>query len=356
MTDKASVPLSPADGVVVEEAPRVVFQHPFFAAFADAHFQISEQNGEVVMVANLAKNDVVMPLHGIKREFQIADDSPDGMMLAQVTKALKFVRGLHIGDALPKEILTREASWTLEGRYVQIAYQRVSLQLANWLTGGQQVITDPDELLQLANDPQIKRAVSEAFAEAAEKLGLGRDNKAQVIAHVEALAHELAYIEALRDQFRHVARMVDKVQALRRIYGREHSVLEVADQVARLAERALAEYDEAFLEVDAQTGEVLSVLRNLKSGIDYIRERRDELHAKLMVWDDLLAEWDRAAVKASPEKPDMLRRAYHFLAPRFMLVKEWVLMSKLRGSEGREGLSQIGDAARPTPPKNVMRW
>ena len=338
------------------DGARVVFESSFFHKLEDAFFHISEQSGDAVLTVSFAKNYVSLPFRGLKREFKIADDSPDGHMLEQVAKALKYVKGLRIGDPLPKEILTREASWALSERHTKIAFQRLSVQLVRWLTGGQEVITDPDELLQFADDPQIKKEVNRAFGEAAERLGLGRDHKEEVIRHVEALAHELAYIEALRDRFRHVRAMEDKIQGLRRLYGRERSVLEVADQVARLGGRAVAEFNDSFLEVDAQTGEIISVLRNLDNQIAYIRDKRDDIYARLMAWDEILDVWDKVELKVSPDKPDLLRNAYQFLAPRYMMVKEWVLMTKLQGSEG-DGVSQLaGKDGKPKKPPHVMRW
>ncbi len=331
-------PDPPAEGI-----PRVTFEHWFFHKVDDLHFQLSEQSGEPVMLVKYAKNDVSMSFRGVKREFKITDDSPDGRMLDQVAKSLKFVKGLRIGDPLPREILTREASWDLSNRHRTIAHQRVSVQLVNWMTGGDQVITEPEELLQLADDPLIKKQVSRAFGEAAIKLGLGVDHKEEVVQHVQTLANELAYIEALRDRFRRVRTMEEKIQTLRRLYGRERSVLQVADQVARLGERAVSEFNAMFLEIDAQTGEILSVLRNLNSQIAYIRDKRDELYVKLSAWDDILAQWDNVVMKVIPGNPELLRRTYHFLAPRYMMVKEWVLMTKLIGAEQKK----LG---------HVMRW
>lgn len=360
MSDEASAPraagTTPADSSS-DTTPRVAFEHAFFTKLEDAFFQKSEQSGEPVLTIRFAKNHFSLPFKGILREFNIPADGPDAQMLEQVAKALKYVKGLRIGDPLPKEILTREASWQLSERHLKIAYQRVSVQLVNWMTGGQDVVTDPEELLQLADDPQIKKTVNKAFGEAAEKLGLGRDHKEEVVNHVEALAHELAYIEALRDRFRHVVKMETKIQELRRLYGRERSVLEIADQVARLGERAVDDFTTAFLEVDAQTGEILSALRNLDSQIAYIRDKRDDIHAKLMAWDDVLTEWDKVEIKMSPDKPELLRRAYQFLAPRYMAVKEWVLMSRLQSGDGGSGVSQISAAdKKPKKPTNVMRW
>lgn len=359
MTEETPVsappPDAPESGTAAEDGlPRVTFAHSFFAKLEDVCFRISDQTGEAVMNVRFAKNEVSLPLKGIKKELKLADDSPDSQMLDQCAEALKYVKGLRLGDTLPREMITREASWNLSERHVKIAYQRIAVQLVNWMTGGDQVITDPEELLQLADDPHIKKSINKAFGEAAVKLGLGLDHKEEVINHVQKLAQELAYIEALRERLRHIDTMNSKIQALRRLYGRERSVMEVADQVARLCERALKEFKDTFLEVDAQTGEILSVLRNLNSQIEYIRDKRDELHARLMAWDDTLIEWDKAQIKMGEDKPELFRRTYHFLAPRYMMVNEWVLMTKPRPAG--EATSLLGKDGKPKKPVHVMRW
>jgi hypothetical protein len=337
-----------------ESSPKIRFDHWFFAKMEDIFFQLSGPEKEPTLVAKYSKNDVMLTLKGISKEFDIDPKGADGWMLDQVAKGLKYVKGLRLGDPLPKEILTREASWSLSRRHQEIAYQRVSLQLVNWMSGGDTMITDPDELLQLAEDPAIKKQIATAFGEAAEKLGYGRDEKEAVIKHVEELAKELAYIEALRDRFRRIKIMDDKIQGLRRLYGREKSVLEIADQVARLGERAVKEFEQMFLEVDAQTGEILSVLKNLNATIPYIRDKRDDLHIRLMAWDELLDRWQQTEVKASQQNLTLIRDTYKFLAPRFMVVKEWVLMTKLQ--DGAKGVSQVGGNAQGKKIGGQMRW
>jgi len=339
-----------------DSAPKIRFDHWFFHKMEEVHFQLSGADKEPTLLAKYAKNEVVLTLKGISKEFNIDPKSADGQMLDQVGKGLKYVKGLRLGDPLPKEILTREASWSLSARHRQVAYQRVSLQLVNWMSGGETMITDPDELLQLAEDPAIKKQIAAAFGEAAEKLGYGRDQKEEVVKHVEELAKELAYIEALRDRFRRVRVMDDKVQQLRRLYGREKSVLEIADQVARLVVRAVQEFEQMFLEVDAQTGEILSVLRNLSTQVAYIRDKRDDLHIRLMAWDDILDSWQKVEMKASPHHPTLLRETYKFLAPRFMMVKEWVLMSKLQDGGSLKAVSQVGGAAGGKKIGGQMKW
>jgi hypothetical protein len=204
------------------------------------------------------------------------------------------------------------------------------MQLVCWMTGSDTLITNPDALLQLAEDPLTKKKVNEAFGEAAERLGLGRDNRKDVVGYVEKLSHELAYVEALRDKFADITVLQRKVVGLRKIYARDRSVVAVVDQVVKLLELAVADLSKRFLEVDGQTGEILAVLKNLENQVLFIRDRRDDLHIRLMAWDEVIQEWRNVEICVSYRLNDMIAKVYRFLAPRFMKVDDWVLMTKLQ--------------------------
>jgi hypothetical protein len=310
-------------------ADSVRFDHAFFRRVDDIYFRADPASGEPVAVVQLGEETVVLPLDGIKREFHLAG-TPDGDMLTLLAKGLKYVKALRIGDPVPPEITSRKASWEPEPRHRQIAYHRLSMQLLGWLSHDEHIITDPEELLQVAGDPTFRKKVNEAFAEAAEHLGLGRENREQVTHYLSDLAQELAYIEALRDQFKAIKAMEQKIQALRRLYGSERSVLEVADPVARLMERALADFTGQFEQADAQTGEIMAVLKNIDLQKSYIQDTRDQLHVRLMAWEDVLDDWALQAPKKSQNAVDLLHKTYHFLAPRYMPVDEWAMMTKLQ--------------------------
>ncbi len=306
----------------------VNFDHPFFKRMADGMFHLHQRTGEPVMAVQIANNEALLPFAGLKREFALGEN--DCNMLDCLAEGLKYVSGLRVGDPLPKEIVTGEATWELSKRHVVIAHQRISMQLVNWLTGVDDLITDPEALMQLAEDPATKKKVNEAFGEAAERLGLGRDNKQEMIKYVEKLSNELAYIEALRDKFGHIEEIDHKVRDLRKLYMRERAVVETIDQVVKLLAIAIDDFSRRFLELDAQTGEILAVLKNLENQVLFIRQKRDELHIRLMAWDDLIKEWKGIDVCVSYHVSNSITRVYQFLAPRFMKVDDWVLMTKLQ--------------------------
>lgn len=320
------------------------FEHKFFQSFEDLYFRMTD-SGEAVAVIKLASNEAILGFDGIKREFMMTDKTVDGRMLDRVAEGLQFVRGLRVGDSLPKEILTREASWEPSDRHLRIARQRLTMQLVTWLTGNEHIFTSGEELMQIAEDPQVKKNVSLAFSEAAEALGLGRENREEVVRYIETLAKELAYIEAERDIFAEIKKVDEKVQGLRRVYSSDRGLIDTTDQVARLSQRALKVFQDYFDQVDAQTGEILAMLKNIDNQIDYIRHVRDELHRRLLPWEDIIPVWKTVYVVKSEENIARIREIYQFLAPRFMQVNEWVLVTK-RGFE----------QAKKKPIGGVMRW
>ncbi len=193
------------------------------------------------MVVKLGEREAAIPLRSLQREFGIPDDSDDGRMLGLIAQSLDFVAGLRIGDALPTEVLSGQASWEPDALHLQIARARLQWQLVAWLNSGTGADTpdlDADALLQVADDPARKQQVQQAFAKAAETLGL--PSREAVIELVEDLAQELAYIEALRDRLlRRVKGMAEKLDRMAQAYRGDGSHLETLTQVRRLTSRGI---------------------------------------------------------------------------------------------------------------------
>ena len=91
---------------------RFVLRHSVFSSFGLSFFRMSEVEHSPVLVIPMDDQEAVLPLHGLMREFRIASTDDDGVMLGMVGPSLEFVTGLRVGDWLPPEILTGEASWT----------------------------------------------------------------------------------------------------------------------------------------------------------------------------------------------------------------------------------------------------
>jgi hypothetical protein len=311
---------------ILPAADHCTLAHRVFTSFGEPLFRRSETDGTPVMVVMLGEKEAAIPLRSLQREFDILDDSEDGRMLGLIAQSLDFVTGLRIGDALPAEVVSGAASWEPDEMHLQIANARLQWQLVTWLNSGIGADTpnlDADALLQIADDPARKQQVQQAFAKAAETLGL--PSREAVIQLVQELARELAYIEALRDRLlRRVKGMVDKLNQIAQAYRGDVTHLETLTQIRRLAGTALKQIGRRFDELDAQTGEVMAALRNADSQRTFIRSNRDWLYRSQRAWQSLLHEWDVAGISFDEGILSLLNRSYQFLAPRFMPVTEWI--------------------------------
>jgi hypothetical protein len=332
-------------------------QHKIFKSFEDCHFQKSDISGEALFVLKMSEGqEVSLPLKAVCKEFDIDEDSKDGELIGLVDSALDFVNALRPGDDLPLEVLTGEASWNVDDTHRQIAYNRVTMQLVTWMSGSEELITDPDELLQIAEDPGTKRKINDAFDEVADKLGMGRENREEVINLVHQVADELTYIETLREKYRNVKMIDRKLQELRRIYAHEKGVLETVTQVIRLIDDAMKKFETSFDEIDANTGEIMSVLRNFTTQRQYIRNKRDDLYRRLRAWDELFQRWHDLSPERGPAAVRLVRDTYQFLAPRFMKVKEWLMMTKIQdGVAANHNLKDEEERMKALNGK-VMQW
>ena len=306
----------------------ISFDNPFFTAIAESYFCCDDATGEYLLKMQMDGRYAELPLKGILKELGLKTDSPDFQMLDVVRKALNFVPQIKIGDAVPTELRSGTASWEVSDKHRAIASARLSMQLVSWLAGDEEVVTDGSQLAMIADDPNMKARINDAFGEAAEKLGMRRDQKEDVVDLVNGLAEELAYIEALRDQFNDITIVETRLNDLCQIYQSNRGVMETLTQVMRLAIIPMAQYREKFLEIDAQTGEVIAVLRNIAAQVKFIRECRDFLHQRFWAWRPLVNEWSRCPARRSSECEKMIQETYHFLAQRFLPQNEWELLSK----------------------------
>jgi uncharacterized protein YukE len=313
----------------------VQFDHEFFKSFSGIHFRLSDDGEPVAVLALSPTSEAVVSLGSIAKQFGIAESSPDGRMLNQVAESLHFVVGLQMGQPLPTELTTGQSTWTPSERHVTLARHRLTLQLVTWVTGEEHIFTSSEELLMLVEDPKTKKTITVAFGDAAVQLGLERSNHDAVIAQIEVVARELAHIEALRDLFAKVRQVDAKVQELRNLFSADQALGDTTLQVAKLSKRCVDHFTSLFQQVDAQTGEIVSMLKNIANQIEYIRKARDDLYRRLHPWEAVCGRWKGVYTSKSPETVAAVHDLYRFLAPRYMVVREWTLMSQRKGKDAK---------------------
>ncbi|MDE2197696.1 MAG: hypothetical protein KGJ41_01635 [Rhodospirillales bacterium] len=315
---------------VTDSAEQCLLDHQIFTALGPVCFRRAEADGTPVMVIPMGEREASVPLRALQREFAIGDESPDGRMLGLIAESLDYVSGLQLGDRLPAEVLTGEASWSPSPRHLLAASDRLRGQLAAWLdpAGRADAAGAP-----LADDPAARRQVQLAFEQAATALGLASSE--EVVLLVEKLAGELAYIEALRDSLLgRVKLLAARLERMARQFRGDGQRLETLTQVLRLNAIGLRSLAERFDEVDAQTGEVLAALRNIESQRAFIRANRDGLYRAQRAWEPILTDWDGTGPETGEQVWLLLGRTYHFLAPRFMPVTEWLAVKPVRQVRG----------------------
>ena len=307
-----------------------ILEHRMFALFGQPMFRRTDADATPVMVVRLGDREASMPLRSVQREFGIPDDSDDGRMLALIAEALDFVPIMRLGDKLPLEVLTGDASWEPGPEHIHRALTRLNLQLVAWLhgtAGSEPIVLDAAALAKADADPVLRQHVQEAFQRAAETLKL--PSAESVIAQLESLAGELSYIEALRDRFLDRVRVLAfRIERMFRAVQPDMAQRGSLDRLRFLSGEAVRQLARRFDEQDAQVAEVMAVLRNLDSHRGFIRSNRDWLYRSHMAWEPLLADWDKIADETTDTLRPLLARTYQFLAPRFMPVTEWLKTAK----------------------------
>ena len=314
-----------------ERSTHFAFEHSVFRT-PNVRF-VMATDGEPSLVVELADLAAVIPIKSLRIEFEL-DKGLDGPMLDKVAAGLKFVKTIRPGDSIPREILDGTASWAVEDKHIEIAKGRITMQISSWLTGAETVIVDQEALMQLAEDPAIKQRVNAAFSDIAVKLGLPPERKQDVVDRIDQLARELAYIEALRERFGVVKGIAETVAAFQKIYRRDRTVIEDLNRITNLIRRPLTELQGIFDQVDGMSGEILSLLRNMIRQIEFIRESRDELHQRMMLWDEMIVKFSTIQVDRSPENEALMKELYRFLARNFIVEKPWELVSSAFARQG----------------------
>jgi hypothetical protein len=162
----------------------------------------------------------------------------------------------------------------------------------------------------------------------ANKLSLSGDGEEEVGKRIEKLAKELSYVEALRERAQGLHAIRKGLEVAHRLYGRERQTKEEIVRMQTLCLPPITDMEQRFAQVDAQTGEILVMLKAFEQNIGYIREMRDDLHQALMPWDEVVDEWQVVGDEKGAEMDAILKKTYHFLAKKFSQASYWRLPAR----------------------------
>jgi hypothetical protein len=298
------------------------FAHKVFA-IPGAYFALTPDAREPALFVQLGSVRASLAIPSICNEFGIAPENPDHRLLELVKGALSYVKEIRQNDSIPTELLTGKASWSVDEVHHLIAQSRLAIQLVSWISGSEVAVQDQKQLLQLAEDPSMKKRVQDAFTEASEKLGLGPDRRQEVVDRIDNLGRELAYIEALRERTREIDGVARKIREIVESHPRNKLLLENLVRVGTLIDMPIKEFQGIFDQVEAQTCEIFAVLKNFDPQVRFIRETRDDIRRKLLLWEDIIRAWQDKSQFAADRVDALVQSTYAFLARNYAQSRQW---------------------------------
>ena len=319
----------------------VAFTHKFFTSVPGIYFFKDELKHDFLVCMPLDGKTAHLPALGLKHELHIPEGSADDVMLQTISEALEYVTALRVGDKIPSEVLSGKASWEVNEKHRKTANSRLSMQLVGWMTGDEEVMHDATQLEMIADDPAMRSKVNTAFEEAAEALGFPRSDKEKVIELINDLAEELSFIEALRCEFEHIETVEKRIIELSDVYASDRTMSETLLHLRKLCSEPMAYFRNKFEEIDAQTGEIIAVLKNVEAQIVFIRGVRDDLFKRFRAWDAIATKWSQTPPKRSRGCEALVQETYRFLAQRFLPQKEWDLFCKAQDNAAKANTESV---------------
>ena len=310
------------------ESTHFNFEHKVFS-IEGCYFAADSAGDKARFIMPMGEEMATMAVKDLSIEFSIENESSDGKLLEIVIKSLKYVHQIRPNDSIPKEVLDGSASWSVEDRHRAAAHNRVKIQLATLMTGKEDQIIDAEQMEMLVDDPETQKRVKQAFGLVADKLGLPPEKKQEVVAMIEQLGHELAFIEGLRERFQAITSIQPKVERLLKKYGNQTGTGEDLDRIRILLGDAVMDIETVFDIVDAQTCEIMTVLKSFEIHIEHIRDARDDLHRRFMNWNDVVDPWqEEEGIERSNEIEQVVKKTYKQLAQMFPQTQSWAMVGQ----------------------------
>jgi len=298
------------------------FEHKVFS-IPGTYFALSRDRSQVMLNIPLGNTSGAVPLSTLRTNFNIERDSHDDHLLDIVERSLRYVKVIRPGETIPKELLDGTASWSVDDRHRETARNRMTYQLVTWYDGHETVLNDSDQLEMIVGDPGFHTKVALAIQELTQRLRLPPEKRDEVQHRIDEFAHELAYIEALRERCDKIEVMAQKINKMQEIYRNERSIAADAVQALKLIQAPINEFNAIFQQIDAQTGEIVALVKTFESQVAFTREMRDEIHERLFDWDELIAQWDKAPQVKGPLLEACLKQTYRYLCQRHLPSQVW---------------------------------
>lgn len=303
-------------------ATHFVFDHKIFSVNG-ARFALTGSDHEPALMINVGEHEAAITFSSLCQEFEIEPDSNDQKMLEKVQAGLKYVKDIRPGDTIPRELLDGSASWSIDERHKSRARNRLMFEIAAIGSEGQ-LNNIPDDLASFLDLTESKMWVQSGLDKIGKSIGLGPGRANSVTEMAERISRELAYIEALRDRYICVSQIVGK---LKRVASAHHSERHFVDEIQRciiLMGPPVADFRGIFRLADERSRDVVKLLKDIDQNVSFARELRDELHQKMLIWDELIESWEIDVSTPSKVNREAVKFTYRFVAHNFPQKQDWM--------------------------------
>ena len=300
-----------------EESAEVFnFNHKIFKIPGN-RFALSASDHQPVLLMDVGEHAAAITFEALHQEFNLDPEGEDSKLLDLVAQGLKYVRDIRPGDTIPRELLDGSASWSVEDRHRERAKNGFMFRIALLGAPNGGITKAPDNLGAFLESSDGKMFVQSGLDLIGQKIGLGEGRAPTVAQHADQIMRELAYIEGLRERYVHVSRIVDKLDQVAQHHSSERHFVDEIQRCKVLMGPPVKNFRDAFHDVDTRMKQVAETLKAVDEQVVFIRETRDRLHQKMLIWDELIEKWDFKIEGKSKHNRQMVQMTYQFVAQYF---------------------------------------
>ncbi len=275
------------------------------------------------MYVQLGDNQVSLTLNAVRKNFEIDSTSEDSQLLELVSKSLPLVKRIRPGDSIPKEVLDGTASWSVEDHHRIMSKTRMVIALAQQIMGEEQVVPDARKLIELAEDPEVKKKAKEGIEKIAEANGFDKGKHHLVVSMIDQLSDELSYIEALKEHFLKVNSISQRLKDTQKTFGEDKGLCEEIDRIHILLKGPFKHYRKIFVNLSNHITDINEVVQSFSTTIELIRKSRDQLRSSFMDWEELVQNWQDQTLERDSGVEGLVRDTYRFVATNFPQTQGW---------------------------------
>jgi hypothetical protein len=288
------------------------FEHRVFNV-PGAHFRPDTGDAPVFC---MDLGDVVgaIALPSLRKTFSIDADGRDGHLLSIVPKALRAIRVIRPGDAIPTEIIDGRASWKPDAAQRATAEMRLARAL---------VAATLDDALGL--DPVAELESGRVTQTLLTLCDMSPEQKGELMARIERLTDGLALVEVLRARSAAVIMIRERLNAAVNARARDRAGAQDIQDMRRVIDlmaEPIGQFRAAIEAIDATLADAPGALRHVDTALRHVADRRNKLYFALVPWQEIADAW-RDAGDEPREFDAAFRRLYAFIARRHIEKSAW---------------------------------